>query len=72
MRPFTAPAQTQVAAATFTPTTVSFGAVSTGATSGSTGVTFTNSGNSAMTITNIYIAGLTPGDFHIGNNCLPP
>jgi len=68
--PCTAPAETPVAAATFTPTTASFGSVPTG-TSSATSVTFTNGGGSSMTITNIYIAGLNPGDFTIANNSCP-
>jgi hypothetical protein len=68
--PCTAPAETPVAAATFTPTSISFGNTQfkPTATSTTSTVTFSNGGGAPMTLTNIYIAGLNPGEFSIGTN----
>jgi hypothetical protein len=65
--PCTAPAETPVAAATFTPTSLNFGdqAFSPPSTSAPKTVTFSNGGGANMTITAIYLAGLNPGDFTI-------
>jgi hypothetical protein len=69
--PCTAPAETPAAAATFTPTTVSFGGVQTNTSSTAFTVTFSNGGGAPMTMTGVYIAGLNPGDFSIANNNCP-
>src|SRR5262249_19775146 len=65
--PCTAPAETPVAAATFTPASLDFGAQSgtPPSTSAAKTVTFSNGGGAPMTITAVYLAGLNPGDFTI-------
>ena len=71
--PCTAPAETPVAAATFTPASVSFAATTflpTRQTSAATTVTFSNGGGAPMRLTNIYLAGLNRGDFvRAGGTC---
>ncbi|MEA2622643.1 MAG: trimeric autotransporter adhesin, partial [Chloroflexota bacterium] len=71
--PCLAPAETPVAAATFTPTAVGFPgtAVTTPATtSAARTITLSNAGGAPMTITDVYVAGLTPGDFaRSGGSC---
>jgi hypothetical protein len=49
--------------ATFAPTSVAFASQTTGTTSAATTVTLTNSGNAALTITGITIAGTNATDF---------
>lgn len=50
---------------TLAPTSVAFASQTTGTTSAPTTVTLTNSGNAALTITGISIAGTNPTDFAI-------
>jgi hypothetical protein len=63
--PCTAPGETPVAAASFAPANLTFPntSASPSATSAPVTVTFSNGGGSPMTLTNIYFAGLNPGDF---------
>ncbi len=63
--PCNAPAETPVAAASFAPANIAFPntSASPSATSAPVTVTFSNGGGSPMTLTNIYFAGLNPGDF---------
>ena len=65
--PCTAPAETPVAAASFTPASVTLDGTkflpAPAATSAAQTVTFSNGGGAPLTITNIYFAGLNPGDF---------
>ncbi len=63
--PCTAPAETPVAAATFTPTSINFNGqpAAPPSTSAAQTVTFSNGGGAAMTMNNIYFAGLNPGDY---------
>jgi hypothetical protein len=71
----TAPAETPVAGATFAPASISFATTqflpAPAATSAASSVAFSNGGGAPMTITNIYIAGLNPGDFALaaGGTC---
>ncbi len=72
--PCAAPAETPVAAASFFPASASFSGIqflpAPAVTSGAKTVTFSNGGGAAMTITNIYIAGLNTGDFaRSGGTC---
>src|SRR5262249_42006537 len=72
--PCTTPAETPVAAASFTPASILFATTqflpAPAATSAASTVTFSNGGSAAMTITNIYLAGLNPGDFaRAGGTC---
>jgi len=72
--PCTAPAETPVAAASFTPTRLTLASTkflpSPASTSAAQTVTFSNGGGVAMTINNIYVAGLNPGDFaRSGGTC---
>ena len=72
--PCVAPAETPVAAASFAPTSLSFSGIrflpAPTATSAAKTVTFSNGGGAAMTITNIYLAGLNTGDFaRSGGDC---
>ena len=72
--PCTAPAETPVAAASFTPTSIAFPltqALPARQTSAAQTVTFSNGGGAAMTLTDIYFAGLnTSGDFaRSGGSC---
>ena len=54
---------------TFLPTTVSFPNQTVGTTSGSQGITVTNSGPNTLAITSIAVSGTNPGDFAQTNNC---
>ena len=57
-------------AVTLNPNTgMSFGNQMVGTTSGSQSVTLTNTGNAALSITSITVAGANPGDFSPSNNC---
>jgi hypothetical protein len=72
--PCTAPAETPVAAVSFTPASVAFANTqflpAPVATSAASTVTFSNGGGAPMRITNIYLAGLNPGDFaRAGGSC---
>jgi hypothetical protein len=70
--PCTAPAETPAPAASLNVTTLSFVAdfKPTVKTSGSLTVTFSNGGSAPLTLTNIYLAGLNPGDFsRTGGTC---
>ena len=72
--PCSAPAEPNRPAASFTPTSVSFPGTqflpTPVATSTPVTVTFGNGGLSPMTLTNIYFAGLNPGDFsRFGGTC---
>ena len=62
----TAPASPSV---TLAPTSLTFAAQTVGTTSPSQGVTLTNSGNAALTITGITVTGTNPGDFAQTNTC---
>jgi len=53
-------------AVTFAPNPVTFASATSGTTSAPTTVTLTNSGNAALTITGITIAGANPSDFALG------
>jgi trimeric autotransporter adhesin len=53
-------------AATLSPTTLSFGNETDGATSGAMTATLSNSGNATLSITGITITGANPSDFAIG------
>lgn len=67
-----APAEAPVAAAGYSPTSINFGSVSAipAATSAAQTITFSNAGAAPMTLTNIYLAGLNPGDFaRSGGTC---
>ncbi len=54
---------------TFLPTAVNFPNQTLGTTSGSQGITVTNSGPSPLTISSIAVTGTNPGDFAQTNNC---
>jgi len=55
--------------ATFSPTTLSFGNTVMGATTSAQTVTLSNTGNAAMTISGVTIAGTNPTDFAETNTC---
>jgi hypothetical protein len=69
--PCTAPAETPVAAASFAPASLALASTkflpAPAATSAAQTVTFSNGGGAPLTITNIYFAGLNPGDFARSN-----
>ena len=70
----TAPGETPVAAATFTPTSLTYANTqflpAPVATSPVQTVIFSNGGGAPMTITNIYLAGVNPGDYaRLGGSC---
>ncbi|MFN8454144.1 MAG: choice-of-anchor D domain-containing protein [Anaerolineae bacterium] len=71
--PCTAPAETPAVGATFAPVSINFPNTQFSPvrlTSVPQTVTFSNGGGAAMTLTNIYIAGLNPGDFaRAGGTC---
>jgi hypothetical protein len=70
--PCTAPAQTPAPAASLDVTSLAFSAdfKPTPKTSGSLTVTFSNGGSAPLRLTNIYFAGLNPGDFvRTGGTC---
>jgi sugar lactone lactonase YvrE len=54
--------------ATLTPTSVSFGSFTTGATSAAQTFTLTNSGNATLTISGVTLGGTNASDFAIGTN----
>jgi hypothetical protein len=49
--------------------TLAFGTVTLGTTSGAQSITLTNSGNAALTIKSITPGGSNPGDFTVGGSC---
>lgn len=56
-------------AVTISPSTVSFTAITQGATSSPTTVTVMNSGSGALTISSVAAGGANPGDFTASNGC---
>ncbi|HEX4133716.1 MAG TPA: choice-of-anchor D domain-containing protein [Bryobacteraceae bacterium] len=54
---------------TLLPTSISFANQTVNTTSGSQGITITNSGPSSLTIAGIGVTGTNPGDFAQTNNC---
>ena len=57
------------ATVTLSPSTLSFGNVNVGTTSGAQTLTLSNAGNATLTITSLIVSGLDPGDFSQTNNC---
>jgi hypothetical protein len=55
--------------AAFAPTSLSFGKVAIGSTSGSQSVVLTNEGGPALAISGVNVKGSDPGDFAPTNNC---
>ena len=60
---------TSAAAVSLSPTTLSFGSVSVGSSSGAQIVTLSNSGSSSVSITGITVTGTDSGDFSQTSNC---
>ena len=58
-----------VAAASLSPTSLTFGSVSVGTTSPAQTITLTNSGNAALSITSLGVAGASASSFVQNNNC---
>jgi hypothetical protein len=56
-------------AASLSPTSLSFGSQTVGTSSSPQGVTLTNSGNGALTVSSIAVTGANPGAFTLGNGC---
>jgi hypothetical protein len=60
---------TPAPAVSFSPTGLSFGSQMVSATSSTQSITLTNTGNAALTISGIILAGTNPGDFQQTNSC---
>ena len=60
---------TPAPAVSFSPTGLSFGSQMVSTTSSTQSITLTNTGNAALTISGIILAGTNPGDFQQTNSC---
>jgi hypothetical protein len=69
--PLSGTGQTPTMTLTFNPTSLTFAQQNTGTTSAAQGVTITDTGNTAVTISSIALTGANPGDYAISANTCP-
>jgi uncharacterized repeat protein (TIGR01451 family) len=58
--------------ASVSPSTVSFGSVAVGSSSGPTGITLTNNGPGNLNVSSVSLSGPNAGDFSVTNTCSGP